>query len=150
MHTCKVRVQNVFGFFTTVAFCVAILTSLSVLLYPTSPTATVDVVKVRVVKGRPNYYSSKQQEYAFITFDLDADLGSLYNWNTKQVFAWLSVVYEGDGKKAKHVRVPGVFFFFLLLFLGRGGGSDFPRGTQKLRTDWTDQGMEGGVGGGLL
>jgi signal peptidase complex subunit 3 len=104
MHTSKVRVQNVFGFFTTVAFCVAILTSLSVLFYPTSPTATVDVVKVRVVKGRPNYYSHKQQEYAFITFDLDADLGTLYNWNTKQVFAWLSVVYDGDGKKAKHVR----------------------------------------------
>ncbi|KAI5854926.1 signal peptidase subunit-domain-containing protein [Tricharina praecox] len=102
MHASKVRVQNVFGFFTTVAFCVGILTALSVLLYPASPTASVDVVKVRVVKGRPNYYSSKQQEYAFITFDLDADLGSLYTWNTKQVFAWLSVSYAGDEKRTKH------------------------------------------------
>lgn len=106
MHASKVRVQNVFGFFTTVAFCVGILTALSVLLYPASPTASVDVVKVRVVKGRPNYYSSKQQEYAFITFDLDADLGSLYTWNTKQVFAWLSVSYAGDEKRTKHVRTP--------------------------------------------
>ncbi|KAF8536137.1 signal peptidase 22kDa subunit [Trichophaea hybrida] len=107
MHSTIVRIQNVFGFFTTVAFFVAFFTALSVVLYPASPTATVDVVSVKVIKGRPQYYSSKQQEYAFITFDLDADLESLYNWNTKQVFCWLSVVY-GGGKGTKHVsaRLP--------------------------------------------
>jgi signal peptidase complex subunit 3 len=102
MHSTLVRVQNVFGFFTTVAFVVGLFTALSVLLYPPSPIATVDVASVKVIKGRPQYYSSRQQEYAFITFDLDADLESLYNWNTKQVFCWLNVVY-GGGRGSKHV-----------------------------------------------
>lgn len=103
MHSTTVRIQNVFGFFTTVSFFVALLTALSVVLYPATPQARVDVVNVKVIKGRPNYYASKQQEYAFITFDLDADLSSLYNWNTKQVFCWLSVVYPGAGRPTKHV-----------------------------------------------
>ncbi|KAA8900863.1 signal peptidase subunit-domain-containing protein [Sphaerosporella brunnea] len=103
MHSSAVRLQNVFGFFTTVSFFVAFLTAISVLLYPASPSADVSVSKVKVIKGRPNYYSSKQQEYAFITFDLDADLSSLYNWNTKQVFAWLSVQYDG-GENLRGVK----------------------------------------------
>ncbi|KAI5812491.1 signal peptidase subunit-domain-containing protein [Pyronema omphalodes] len=103
MHSTSVRVQNVFGFFTTVAFVVAFLTALTAVLYPATPTATVDVVSVRVVKGRPQYYSSKQQEYSLINFDLEANLDSLYNWNTKQVFCWLSVVY-GGAKGSKHTE----------------------------------------------
>lgn len=32
-------------------------------------------------------------EYAHITFDLDADLTSLFTWNTKQLFVWISASY---------------------------------------------------------
>jgi len=38
--------------------------------------------------------SSKATEYAFVEFDLDADLSSLFNWNTKQVFAYLAAEYS--------------------------------------------------------
>ena len=69
------------------------------------------------VKGRQNrYYNSKPTELAFLKFDLDAgtystapqptitnfsslfwpkDLEALFNWNTKQVFAYLTVSYPG-------------------------------------------------------
>ena len=93
MHSTLVRAQNVFGFFTTVAFCTAILTALSVLLTTQEPSAKVDLRNVQVyaaklptpemqelrmsndscrVKGRPHYYSPKKEEYAHIKFDLDA------------------------------------------------------------------------------
>ena len=93
MHSTIVRVQNCFGFFTTVAFCTALLTALSVLCLPQSPSASVEPVLRNVqvyeqshqnhgeeannsspfsVKGRPNYYSTKKEEYAHIKFDLDA------------------------------------------------------------------------------
>lgn len=54
------------------------------------------------VKGRPHYYSSKKEEYAIIKFSLDADLSSLFTWNTKQVFVyvtadWTSAKKGGDG-----------------------------------------------------
>lgn len=42
------------------------------------------------VKGRPHYYSSKKEEYAIIKFSLDADLSSLFTWNTKQIFVYVT------------------------------------------------------------
>ena len=48
MHSTLVRAQNVFGFFTTVAFCTAILTALSVLLTIQEPSAKVELRSVQV------------------------------------------------------------------------------------------------------
>jgi hypothetical protein len=72
MHSALVRLQNVFGFFTTVAFSVAIVIALSSFVTPQSPNASIEVRNVQVVKGRPHYYSAKREEYAHIRFDLDA------------------------------------------------------------------------------
>lgn len=40
--------------------------------------------------GRPHYYSSKKEEHASIRFTLDADLSSLFTWNTKQLFVYVT------------------------------------------------------------
>ncbi|KAK4969833.1 Signal peptidase complex subunit, partial [Elasticomyces elasticus] len=72
MHSSLVRVQNVFGLFTTVAFCVAGLISLSVVLSPQAPKASLVLKNVQVAKGRPHYYSKIKEEYANIKIDLDA------------------------------------------------------------------------------
>ncbi|KAF1954136.1 signal peptidase 22 kDa subunit [Byssothecium circinans] len=93
MHSTLVRIQNVFGFFTTVAFSVAAVIALSTFIHPQTPSATVSLSNVQVVRGRPHYYSYKKDEYAHVKFDLDADLSTLFNWNTKQVFLYLKVVY---------------------------------------------------------
>ncbi|KAJ4993399.1 signal peptidase subunit [Stagonosporopsis vannaccii] len=96
MHSALVRLQNVFGFFTTVAFTVAAVIALSSFISPQTPTADIQLRNVQVVKGRPHYYSYKKEEYAHIKFDLDTDLSSLFNWNTKQVFLYLKAVYPGS------------------------------------------------------
>jgi signal peptidase complex subunit 3 len=110
MHSALVRLQNVFGFFTTVAFSVAAVIALSSFITPQSPSANIQLRNVQVVKGRPHYYSSKREEYAHVKFDLDAgtsllqthcsappnhasDLTTLFSWNTKQVFLYLKAVY---------------------------------------------------------
>jgi signal peptidase complex subunit 3 len=74
MHSTLVRIQNVFGFFTTVAFSVAAIIALSTFIHPQSPSATVELKNVQVVKGRPHYYSYKKEEYAHIKFDLDTGM----------------------------------------------------------------------------
>lgn len=74
MHSNLVRVQNVFGFFTTVAFTVAAVIALSSFISPQDPSASISLRNVQVVKGRPHYYSSKREEYAHIKFDLDASM----------------------------------------------------------------------------
>jgi hypothetical protein len=72
MHSALVRLQNVFGFFTTVAFSVAAVIALSSFITPQSPSANIQLRNVQVVKGRPHYYSYKKEEYAHVKFDLDA------------------------------------------------------------------------------
>ena len=48
MHSTLVRAQNVFGFFTTVAFCTALFTAFSVLLAPQTPAARVELRNIQV------------------------------------------------------------------------------------------------------
>ena len=48
MHSTLVRAQNVFGLFTTVAFCVATAIALSVLISPQAPSASVKLRNVQV------------------------------------------------------------------------------------------------------
>ncbi|KAL8684393.1 MAG: hypothetical protein Q9224_006382 [Gallowayella concinna] len=48
MHSALVRVQNVFGFFTTVAFVTAIVVALSVTVIPQTPSAGIELRNVQV------------------------------------------------------------------------------------------------------
>jgi len=96
MHSTVVRAQNVFGFFTTVAFAVAALIAASDLIATRTPKADVFVNKVEVVRGRPHYYSPKKEEYAVIRFSLSADFSSLFTWNTKQLFVYVSASWPNS------------------------------------------------------
>ncbi|KAI0119883.1 signal peptidase subunit [Nemania sp. FL0031] len=90
MYNSLTRIQNVFGFFTTVAFVVGAIIAASDFTAPRTPSASIKPTNVQVVKGRPHYYSSKREEYAIIKFSLDADLSSLFTWNTKQLFVYVT------------------------------------------------------------
>jgi hypothetical protein len=81
MHSTLVRVQSVFGFFTSAAFAVAAAIAFSVLLIPQAPSASLELKNVQVVKGRPHYYSTKREEYAHVKFDLDAGTCSQHSSN---------------------------------------------------------------------
>jgi hypothetical protein len=48
MHSTLVRVQNVFGFFTSVAFAVAAAIAVSVVLSPQTPSAKLELRNVQV------------------------------------------------------------------------------------------------------
>ncbi|KAJ9617002.1 hypothetical protein H2200_000723 [Cladophialophora chaetospira] len=97
MHSALNRLQTSFGYFTSCAFTLAcIIAVLSIVPVPAptgSPSASISVRNVQVVKGRPHYYSPKREEYAQVRFDLDADLSSLFTWNTKQLFVYVTANY---------------------------------------------------------
>ncbi|CCK70565.1 signal peptidase complex subunit SPC3 KNAG_0E03060 [Huiozyma naganishii CBS 8797] len=64
--------------------------------------------KINVRTSR--YYGSvngKAKENAKVSFDLEADLTKLFNWNTKQVFTYLTAEYEN----VKHTRQNEVTFW---------------------------------------
>merc|ERR1712029_212825 len=61
----------------------------------------IDTSRVSVVRGEgscltgsKDYYDSKQADQGFITFDLQADLAPLFNWNVKVLFLYLSAEYS--------------------------------------------------------
>ncbi|KAF8442607.1 signal peptidase 22kDa subunit [Terfezia claveryi] len=97
MHSSLVRIQNLFGFFTSVAFAVGLLVAASsMVLRKEMGDVKVNVRNVEIVKGYQNqYYTSRSTEKAVIRFDLEADLESLFHWNTKQIFAYLTASYPG-------------------------------------------------------
>ncbi|KAI5924286.1 signal peptidase subunit-domain-containing protein [Camillea tinctor] len=97
MYNSLTRIQNVFGFFTSVAFVVAAIIAASDLIAPRTPSGMIEPTSVQVVKGRPHYYSTKKEEYAIIKFSLEADLSSLFTWNTKQVFVYVTAEWPSLG-----------------------------------------------------
>ncbi|KJZ80435.1 hypothetical protein HIM_00285 [Hirsutella minnesotensis 3608] len=106
MHSSFTRIQNVFGFFTTVACVFAAFIAATDLFAARTPSGTITPQNIQVVKGRPHYYSSKKEEYAVIKFSLDADLSSLFTWNTKQVFVYVTAEWPGTaGQNATNSAV---------------------------------------------
>lgn len=64
-------------------------------------TAIENVTASAYIKNSRAFGSSgKPKENLKITFDLDADLLSLFNWNTKQVFVYLTAEYLGKTEGA--------------------------------------------------
>ena len=52
----------------------------------------------------PNSATNKEnQDLGYITFDLEADLTPLFNWNTKQLFVFLTAEYETRDNKLNQV-----------------------------------------------
>ncbi|OBT76875.1 hypothetical protein VF21_04759 [Pseudogymnoascus sp. 05NY08] len=154
MHTSITRAQNAFGFFTTVAFVVALFVAGSDYLVARTPGAEVRVGSggVTVTKGRPHYYSTKKEEHASIRFDLSADLSSLFTWNTKQVFVYVTAAWNETAggavaapneaviwdtiitsPSADHLANLGKVAKRKLLESGRGKSVDSGRGIIKLR-----------------
>lgn len=104
MHSTLTRAQNVFGFFTTVLFVLGALIASTDFLAPRTPSADVFVKDVQVVRGRPHYYSTKKEEYASIRFSLSADFSSLFHWNTKQIFVWVSATWPEPSASNKSIH----------------------------------------------
>ena len=111
MHSALNRLQATFGYFTSCTFTLAcVIALLSIMPFPPStgsPSAAISVRNVQVVKGRPHYHSPKREEYAQIRFDLEADLSSLFTWNTKQLFVYVTANYpsgkDGNGGTSEAV-----------------------------------------------
>lgn len=63
-------------------------------------TTAISNVKASASLKNSRMYGSggKPKENSKISFDLDADLSPLFNWNTKQVFVYLTAEYPGKSE----------------------------------------------------
>jgi len=110
MHNSLNRLQNVFGFFTTVAFTLGVFIAMTDLFAARTPSASIKPTNTQVVKGRPHYYSSKKEEYAIIKFSLEADLSSLFTWNTKQLLVYVTAEWPSTSHPGTNITDEAVIW----------------------------------------
>jgi len=82
------------------AFSLSVLASLTFCCFASTffndnrRPADVKTVQV-VVKNVADYSASREKnDLGFLTFDLEADLSSVFNWNAKQLFLYLLAEYQ--------------------------------------------------------
>ncbi|OCH88646.1 signal peptidase subunit [Obba rivulosa] len=93
MHTLYARVNNASAMLSTCMMLLLAAIALSSLVFTADPKGAVTVSLVQVVPGNARRYRNKDQDFAFVTFNVSADLTPLFNWNTKQLFVYLAAEY---------------------------------------------------------
>ncbi|RPD78844.1 hypothetical protein L226DRAFT_446135, partial [Lentinus tigrinus ALCF2SS1-7] len=94
MHTIYSRVNNVSAMVSTCLMVLLGAIALSSFLFTADPKGTIGVSSIQVFPGNARRYANKNQDFTFVNFNLTADLAPLFNWNTKQLFLYVSAEYE--------------------------------------------------------
>jgi len=94
------RANAIFGFSSKVLASLAAVCWLSTAFLHPVAVPKIDTSRVSVVRGEgscltgaKDYYDNAASDQGFITFDLQADLSPLFNWNVKVLFLYLSAEY---------------------------------------------------------
>ncbi|KAH9949055.1 signal peptidase subunit [Amylocystis lapponica] len=93
MHTNYARISNISATLSSCMMALLAAIALSSFLFTADPKGDLHVASVQVVPGNARRYANKHQEFAFVNFNVTADLSPLFNWNTKQVFLYLGAEY---------------------------------------------------------
>ncbi|KAJ1900668.1 Signal peptidase complex subunit [Kickxella alabastrina] len=93
------RLSGITSFAMSTLMVLVVLISLTTPFLPSNPTHAVQLHNVQTTTGRmmdPYDKTSRTAEYARLTFDVDADLSSMFNWNTKLLFTYITVDYQSS------------------------------------------------------
>ncbi|RLO00789.1 hypothetical protein DYB28_006018 [Aphanomyces astaci] len=101
MHTFWTRANAVFMAAFTAMYTMCALTTLTTFLHTPSPL--VYTLALNQVQSLRNYRDKTDR--AVLTFDLDADLSSVFNWNTKQLFVYVVAEYTSASNVVNQVVV---------------------------------------------
>ncbi|XP_014256437.1 signal peptidase complex subunit 3 [Cimex lectularius] len=94
MHSFLSRGNAILAYTLSLLACLTFLCFLSTLFVDYRTGSSINTVKV-VVKNVPDYSASREKcDLGFITFDLQANLTNLFNWNVKQLFLYLTAEYS--------------------------------------------------------
>ena len=87
------RLNTLFAFTLTALATLTFLCFLSTALNDNRTKVKLNVVKA-LVKNFPDYNQGRDKsDLGFISFDLNADVGEIFNWNVKQIFMYLTAEY---------------------------------------------------------
>ncbi|KAK9461148.1 signal peptidase 22kDa subunit [Lipomyces oligophaga] len=98
MFSTAQRIQEYSGFMTSVVLIMLAVISATSLIHEhmmVVPSASISIGQVDVHRRPRTGYNYRNQEYSSMYFDLEADLRPVFNWNTKQIFVYLTASYPG-------------------------------------------------------
>eukprot|EP00727_Mastigamoeba_balamuthi_P011190 m51a1_g6694 hypothetical protein (195) ;mRNA; r:79605-80261 len=113
MHSNLSRLNAIGAFTGSVLLTVTALNAAHglFLAYTTpSPTATITVDSNVPVSLQTGTFARTHVERPVFSFDLDADLSSLFNWNTKQVHLYVTADYTHAGLRNEVVLLDRMVF----------------------------------------
>ncbi|KAI8324685.1 signal peptidase 22 kDa subunit [Martensiomyces pterosporus] len=99
MYNIFQRLSGITSFAMSTLMAIVVLISITTPLIPSTPTLDVSLHNVQTTKGRMvEQYdrTSRKSEYARLTFDVDADLSSMFNWNTKLLFTYITADFKSE------------------------------------------------------
>ena len=89
MHSYFIRGNLIFFFALSCLFALAVGCSISALFH--TPSVDVHISNHRLLRLGEIEHPHMRGEQAYLSFDVDADLRPLWNWNVKQAFVWIAV-----------------------------------------------------------
>jgi len=103
MNTFLSRANTIFAFTLSVLAGLTLLCFVSTVFDSHQADFHIETKNIQV-KNVPDYSSSREKnDLGFVNFDLSADLNSLFNWNIKQLFVYLTAEYETANNKLNQV-----------------------------------------------
>eukprot|EP01147_Barroeca_monosierra_P000337 gene337-3704_t len=105
MNSLAGRANTIVSFgLSTLAF-VTFLCALTTQFESPQPTVSINIHDVFVRNQQQYYRWMKRFDRMYFTFDLNSDLSSLFNWNTKLLFVYLTAEYESEENRVNQVVV---------------------------------------------
>ncbi|KAJ8919394.1 hypothetical protein NQ315_016487 [Exocentrus adspersus] len=103
MHSVIQRGNSILAYALSVLACLTFICFASTVFLNYVTDVKINTVKV-VVKNVPDYSISREKnDLGFLTFDMQADLTPLFNWNVKQLFLYLTAEYETPSNELNQV-----------------------------------------------
>lgn len=103
MHTFWVRANTVIFYALTVLFVLSVLSATTTYVHHPNPEISVlRLNKLKSLRPQPTR-DGRVVDRAFLTFDLEADLTTVFNWNVKNVFVFLLAEYKSESNNLNQV-----------------------------------------------
>mmetsp|Transcript_13530 Transcript_13530/g.16390 ORF Transcript_13530/g.16390 Transcript_13530/m.16390 type:complete len:171 (+) Transcript_13530:216-728(+) len=102
MHSTWARVNNVFFFALASLAAISVFVNLSTAYILPEPVPTIAQLRVNEIR---RFSPHRGQDKAFISYDLEFDLTSVFNWNVKQLFVFLVAEYQSESNDVNQVVV---------------------------------------------
>eukprot|EP00252_Welwitschia_mirabilis_P008890 TRINITY_DN2113_c0_g1_i1.p1 TRINITY_DN2113_c0_g1~~TRINITY_DN2113_c0_g1_i1.p1 ORF type:complete len:168 (-),score=12.47 TRINITY_DN2113_c0_g1_i1:99-602(-) len=91
MHSFAYRINGLVTFAITILAALCVASTISDVFHEPNPQADVQILNINWFRRQAN-----GNDEASLTFNISADLRSLFTWNTKQVFIFVAAEYETD------------------------------------------------------